>query len=185
MSHKKPYPPAMMAHPYWGKRWRANQEKNKRQKLQALLEYRGIPGKVFYIRQRFRVGWFYQQSPEWEHLDLLGETYFGAKEMIELGTLDFFVKEIKMAENKRTALEILEEFAMDDDVPMPDVKSLLEQFIIEVQKVHVPVCGEAYPEDPNRYCDACMTRDGGSPKYPCKTIRLVRKYLYGKKGKHG
>jgi hypothetical protein len=86
-------------------------------------------------------------------------------------------------EHRPTALEILEEFADEDDVPMQDVKKQLLAFIREMEKKHEPLTGEAYPEDRNRYCAVCMSADGGSSRHPCGTIRAIRKYLGQKGGK--
>jgi hypothetical protein len=75
----------------------------------------------------------------------------------------------------RTAVEILEEFAAPDDVPMQDVKKKLLAFIAEMERLHAPV--ELYPDDRNRYCAVCASADFGSSRWPCGTVRAVRKFL--------
>lgn len=77
----------------------------------------------------------------------------------------------------RTALEILEEFAGEDDQPMQDVRKALLAFVKAMEAKHAPLTGEAYPHDRNRYCAVCISGDGGSARWPCGTVRAIRKYL--------
>lgn len=82
-----------------------------------------------------------------------------------------------MKKVRTTAQDLLDEFVLANDLPLQQVKILLGQFIKHIMTIHKGVPGEAYPEDPQLYCDVCMARDGGSQKYPCRTIKIVKKYL--------
>ena len=77
----------------------------------------------------------------------------------------------------RTALEILEDFTPKDDVPIRNAIGQLEAFIAAIKRRHKAQTGEAYPEDRNHYCAVCMSANGGSSRWPCGTIKAIRKYL--------
>jgi hypothetical protein len=76
-----------------------------------------------------------------------------------------------------TAMEILKEFITEDDHPIQDSIRKLQKFVEEMERLHEPLKGEAYPQDRNRYCAVCMSGDGGSSRHPCGTIRMLRKYV--------
>jgi len=76
-----------------------------------------------------------------------------------------------------TAFEILDDFAAIDDTPMQEVKKQILAFVTDMEKRHEPLTREAYPEDRTRYCAVCTSADGGSSRWPCGTLRAIRKYL--------
>ncbi len=77
----------------------------------------------------------------------------------------------------KTAIEILDEFADPNDMPLQYAKTRIIDFVKVLMKKHRPLRGEAYPLDKDRYCSICMSSDGGSSRYPCSTIKAVRKFL--------
>lgn len=81
------------------------------------------------------------------------------------------------------ALDIMAVFVSEDDRPMVDAHNQIAAFVADMEKRHEPLTGEAYPQDRNRYCAVCISGDGGSARWPCGTIRAVRKFLCADAGK--
>lgn len=57
-----------------------------------------------------------------------------------------------------------------------DLVSNIGDFLTAIQRLHKPVPGES-TEDRDCYCSCCMSRDGGSARWPCGTIRAARRFL--------
>lgn len=75
------------------------------------------------------------------------------------------------------ALQIMREYTTPDDAPLQDAIKQVEAFVRKALEIHEPITGEAYPEDRNRYCAVCMSADGGSRRYPCGTVKAIRRFL--------
>lgn len=81
----------------------------------------------------------------------------------------------KGASMPRPAIEILEEFVVEGDKPMEDVRAQVKEFVQVVMKKHKPVSDS--PDDRSKYCNCCMASDGGSARWPCATVKAVRTFL--------
>ena len=74
---------------FFERRRRLNATRNKTRCLTAILRSRGLPGRVYYSRRRYLVGWLHC----WRKVEqLLGADYAEAVDLIESGTMDFMRK---------------------------------------------------------------------------------------------
>ncbi len=77
----------------------------------------------------------------------------------------------------KTALEVLQACADLPGKPAIEAEMQVTEFVAKMLKTHEPLTGEAYPQDKNRYCAVCIGVDGGSARWPCGTVRAIRKHL--------
>lgn len=64
--------------------------RDKRAKLQAMLDERKVPYKVYFVRKGSRPGWhIVKNGYDGPHRDRIGPQFFSAQQLIKSGVLDF------------------------------------------------------------------------------------------------